>query len=185
MLSINDIKVGSLILFREDPCKVTFCQHSKTGRAGAVLRTKLENLKTGAIVNHVFQGSDKFQEPDIEKKKAQYLYDDEKNFYFMDEKTYEQFSIAKEIIEKKKNFLKESLVVDVLYFNQSPVSIDLPIKMDFEVIEAPPAVKGNTADGGSKQVTLENDIKIFTPLFVKQGDVVRINTQTGEYVERV
>ena len=185
MLTINDIKVGSLILLEDEPCRVLFCQHSKTGRAGAVLRTKLKNIRTGAITNQTFQGADKFKEPDLESKKAQFLYKDEISCFFMDNQNYEQFGIPNNILENGVRYLKEGVEVDVLYFNQNPISINLPIKMDLEVVESPPSIKGNTADGGSKQVILETGAKIATPLFVKQGDVIRINTETGEYVERV
>ncbi|MDD3607214.1 MAG: elongation factor P [Candidatus Moranbacteria bacterium] len=185
MLAINDIKVGSLILLEGEPCRVLFCQHSKTGRAGAVLRTKLKNIRTGAIVNQTFQGSDKFKEPDLESKRAQFLYKDENSCFFMDNQNYEQFEISNNLLGGGVKYLKEGTEIDVLYFNQNPISVNLPIKMEFKVVEAPPSIKGNTADGGSKQVVLETGAKIATPLFVKQGDIIRINTETGEYVERV
>ena len=185
MLSINEIKSGSQIIVNDDPYVVINVQHSKMGRAGAVLRTKMKNLKTGNILNKTFQGAEKVEEAGVEEKKGQYLYTDGSNFFFMDSENYEQFEISSEVVGEQASFLKEEAEVGIIYFQQTPINIKLPIKMNFKVVEAPPAVKGNTADGGSKQVTLENGIKINTPLFIKEGDVVRVNTETGEYAERV
>lgn len=185
MLTINEIKNGTALIVDSDPYIVLNAQHSKTGRAGAVLRTKIKNIRTGNILNKTFQGAEKIEEAEVEKKKGQFLYSDGSVFYFMDNENYEQFEIPAEVIGDQANFLKEETAVDILYFNEGPINIKLPIKMDFKVVEAPPAVKGNTADGGSKQITLETGTKITTPLFIEQGDFVRINTETGEYAERV
>lgn len=167
-----------------EPYLVIFHQHSKTGRAGAVLRTKLRNLKTGAVMEKTFQGSDKIEEAEISKSKAQYLYKEGENYFFMDNASYEQFSLSKSVLGELTNYLIEGTEVTVLAYDTTPINIELPVKMEFRVTEAPPAIRGNTADGGTKQVTLETGIKINTPLFVKAGDVIRINTETGEYSER-
>lgn len=185
MLSLNEIKTGKNIILDGEPYVVLFDQHSKMGRAGAVLRTKLKNLITGGVISKTFQGADKVDEASIEKQKAQYLYNDGNDFYFMNNTSYEQFSLPSDVIGNSNKFLKEGIEIDILYFNGNPINIQLPIKMEFEVVEAPPGVRGNTVDGGTKQVTLENDIKVNVPLFINTGDVVRINTDTGEYVERV
>ncbi|MDD3486895.1 MAG: elongation factor P [Candidatus Moranbacteria bacterium] len=184
MLSISDIKTGKTISLNGNPYLVIFHQHSKMGRAGAVLRTKLRNLKTGAVMEKTFQGADKIEEAEIVKNKAQYLYQDGTDFVFMDTASYEQFSLPKSALGNLTDYLIEGTEVSLIIYNTAPINIELPIKMDFKVVEAPPAIKGNTADGGSKQVTLETGVKVNTPLFVKQGDVIRINTETGEYVER-
>ncbi len=184
MLSLSEIKAGKKITVDNQPYQVMTAQHSKIGRMGAVLRTKLKNLQTGAILNKTFQGSDKVEEAEVESKKAQYLYSDDNSFYFMDNESYEQFALDKEIIGEQAEFLKENTEINILYFQNTPINIELPIKMVFEVVEAPPAVKGNTADGGSKQVTIETGAKINTPLFIKKGDKIVINTNTKEYTER-
>jgi len=184
MLSIKDIKPGKKIIIDQQPFSVLSAQHSKIGRMGAVLRTKLKNLETGAMLNKTFQGADKVEEAEVATKKAQYLYNDGDTFYFMDNDTYEQFELNQKIIGTYAQFLKEGIEVSLLYFDGRIINIELPIKMTFEVVEAPPAVKGNTADGGSKQVTIETGAKITTPLFVKQGDKIKVNTVTGEYAER-
>jgi len=184
MLSIKDIKSGKKLILEDQPYTVMTVQHSKMGRMGAVLRTKLKNLETGAILTKTFQGSDKVDEAEVDTKKAEYLYQDDTTFYFMDNTSYEQFELNEEVIGDSAKYLKEGVEVSLLYFNERPINIDLPIKMTFEVTEAPPSVKGNTADGGSKQVTIETGAQISTPLFIKTGDKIKVNTTTGEYAER-
>lgn len=184
MISINEIKVGKKIVFEGDPYLVLFVQHSKMGRAGAVLRTKLKNLKTGTILNKTFQGADKVEEAEIDKKNIQYLYGDADFFHFMNSKNYEQLDFSREAIGDCHKFLIEGAQIDAVYFNEQPINIELPIKMDFKVVEAPPSIRGNTANGGTKQVTIETGLKVNTPLFIETGDTIRINTETAEYVER-
>lgn len=184
MLNLSDIKTGKTIAINNEPYLVIFHQHSKMGRAGAVLRTKLRNLKNGAVMEKTFQGSDKIEEAEIAKSKAQFLYRDGENYFFMDNVSYEQFSLPKSVLGDMTNYLIDGTEVTTLNFNNVPINIELPVKMEFKVVEAPPAIRGNTADGGSKLVTLETGIKVSTPLFIKQGDIIRINTQTGEYAER-
>lgn len=131
-----------------------------------------------------FQGSDKIEEAEMAKSKAQYLYKEGENYFFMDNVNYEQFSLPKSVLGDLTNYLIEGTEVTILVHGTIPINIELPIKMDFRVVEAPPTIKGNTADGGTKLVTLETGIKVNTPLFVKEGDIIRINTETGEYSER-
>ena len=181
MIGITGIKKGSKIVYQAEPYEVIYEQHSKTGRAGAVLRTKLKNLKTGSIINKTFQGSDKVEELEIDNRKAQFLYSEGDLFFFMDNSNYEQFELNKEVIGELSEFLKEGFEADVFYFKNQPVNLSLPVKLAFEVIESPPGIKGNTADGGSKQVTIETGAKINTPLFIKTGDIILVNTETKEY----
>jgi len=184
MFNLSEIKTGKTISLDNDPYLVIFHQHSKIGRAGAVLRTKIRNLKTGAVMERTFQGSDKIEEAEIEKSKAQYLYCEGENYFFMDNVNYEQFSLPKSVLGNLTDYLIDGTELTILNYNNAPINIELPVKMELKVIEAPPAIRGNTADGGTKQVTLETGIKVNTPLFIKQGDVIRINTETGEYSER-
>jgi len=184
MLNLSTVKTGKTISLNNEPYLVIFHQHSKMGRAGAVLRTKLKNLKTGTVKEKTFQGADKIEEAEITKSKAQFLYRDGENYFFMDNASYEQFSLPESVLGNSVNYLLEGTEATILNYNSQPINIELPVKMEFRVVESPPAIRGNTADGGSKQVTLETGIKVNTPLFIKQGDVIRINTDTGEYVER-
>jgi len=181
MLSLTDLKVGKKIILNNDPWLILFSQHSKMGRAGAVLRTRLKNLKSGAITNKTFQGNEQFTPAEIIEQEAQYLYADDQSFYFMNTQTFDQFELPKKVLGDSINFLKEGLLVKIFYFNNQPINLELPIKMELEVTEAPPTIRGNTADGGSKQVTLETGLKINTPLFIKTGDKVIVNTQNNQY----
>lgn len=184
MLSISDIKAGKNILWEGAPYVVLTAEHSKTGRAGAVLRTKLKNLLNGAVLEKTFNGSDKADEADMSKSKAQYLYPEQDGFVFMDNSTYDQFTLSKDVIGDAYLYMLEGTEVSVLNFNEIPVNIELPIKVTLTVVEAPPGVKGDTSSGGDKVVTMETGLKITTPLFINEGDKLIINTEKGEYVSR-
>lgn len=184
MLSLSEIKTGKNILWNDNPYVVLYHEHSKTGRAGAVLRTKLKNLVTGAVMDKTFQGSEAVDEADITKSKAQYTYKDGNEYNFMDNATYEQFVLSKEALGDNANYLKEGTEVTLLNFNGNPINIELPIKIKLKVTEAPPGVKGNTVSTGGKVVTLETGLKVTTPLFVNEGDEIIVNTERGEYVSR-
>lgn len=184
MLNLSDIKAGKNILWEGQPYVVLSHEHSKTGRAGAVLRTKLKNLLTGSVLDKTFQGSEKVDEADMSKTKAQYLYTEGNDFHFMDNSTYEQFSLSKDVIGNATLYLLEGTDVTVLNFNDIPVNIELPIKVTLTVVEAPPGIKGDTAGTGGKVVKLETGLKVSAPLFVNEGDKIIVNTEKGEYVSR-
>jgi len=184
MLNLNDIKSGKNIVLDGIPFAVLYHEHSKTGRAGSVLRTRLKNLIAGAVLEKTFQGADNVEEADIAKGKAQFLYKEENGYAFMDNESYEQFSLSKESLGNTIDYLIEGTEVLILYFNGNPINIELPIKMKLKVVEAPPGVKGNTVSTGGKMVTLETGLQISTPLCVNEGDEVIVNTEKGEYVSR-
>jgi len=185
MLSINELKLGTTIKHNNEPHAIIWTQHVQMGRGGAILRTKIKNLISGNVLEVTFKGNEKAEEADLERGRANYLYKDEQMAHFMDNSSYEQFTIALDQIGDKINFLKDGEDVDVLYFNKKAVNIDLPVKVNLKVTQAPPGIKGDTAQGGSKQITLETDHVVNAPLFIKEGDSVKINTETGEYVERI
>ena len=184
MLNLSEIKTGKNILWNDAPYSVLYHEHSKTGRAGAVLRTRLKNLLTGAIMEKTFQGADHIKEADITKNKAQYIYKEGENYCFMDSENYEQFSLPLSAIGENVQYLKEGTEVTLLNFNGLPVNIELPIKIKLKVTEAPPGIRGNTVSTGGKIVTLETGFEVSVPLFVNAGDEIIVNTQTGEYVSR-
>ena len=184
MLGINEIKTGKNIVFEKNPFAVLYHEHSKTGRAGSVLRTRLRNLLTGAVLEKTFQGSEKVEEADISKTKAQFLYKEGTGFSFMDMENYGQFSLSADTLGNCVNYLIEGTEVSVLNFNESPINIELPVKINLRVIEAPPGVKGNTVSTGGKLVKLETGLKLSVPLFVNQDDTIIVNTERGEYVGR-
>lgn len=184
MLSINALKIGSKIIYNNQPCVVIFTQHSKIGRGGGILRTKLRNLTDSSIVEKTFAGAEKIEEAELETKNAQFLYKDGENHFFMDSVSFEQFSLDEKQLGDIARFLKEGGNVDILYFEDKPININLPIKIVLEVTYTEPGFKGNTASTVFKPATIETGTKINVPLFIKEGDKIVIDTRTGEYVER-
>jgi elongation factor P len=184
MLGISDLKTGKNIVLEGTPFAIIYHEHSKTGRAGSVLRTKLKNLISGAVLEKTFQGSDQLEEADIAKGKAQFLYKETDAYAFMDNESYEQFSLSAKSLSTATDYLIEGTEVQVLYFNSNPINVELPIKMKLRVVEAPPGIKGNTVSTGGKVVTLETGFKVSAPLFVNEGDEIIVNTEKGEYVSR-
>ncbi len=184
MLGISEIKTGKNIIFEKIPYVVLYHEHSKTGRAGSVLRTRLRNLLTGTVLERTFQGAEQVEEADISKTKAQFLYKEGTEYAFMDMESYEQFSLPSEALGNATNYLIEGTEVSVLNFNGNPINVELPVKINLEVIEAPPNIKGNTVSTGGKTVVLQTGLKISVPLFVNQGDMIIVNTERGEYVGR-
>lgn len=186
MLGINDLQNGDYIVCEGTPYQVMEVRHLHMGRGSSSIQTKLKNLKTGQVLARNFKPADIFGEADIEKQKVKYLYNHKDEYWFCEEKNpANRFKLSKEQLGNITHFLKQNTLVEALKFNGEILNIALPIKMDFKVIEAPPAVRGNTAQGGTKTVTIETGASIVVPLFINEGDIVRVNTQTGEYVERV
>lgn len=184
MLGINELKSGKNIVLDGLPFAVIYHEHSKTGRAGSVLRTRLKNLITGTVLEKTFQGAEQIEEADIIKSKAQFLYKEKDNFSFMDNENYDQFSLSASVLGSAVNYLIEGTEISVLYFNGNPINIELPIKIKLKVVEAPPGVRGNTVSSGGKIVTLETGLKVSAPLFINEGDALIINTERDEYVSR-
>ena len=184
MLNFNEIKTGRVIKVNGEPFIIIKTDHHKMGRGGAVLKIKCRNLINGNILERTYQGAEKAEEAETETKKANFMYKDKEEAYFMDNGSFEQFNLPLEEIGESAQFLKEGVDVDVLYFESRPVSVSLPIKMEFKVTSAPPSVKGNSAGNVNKQVEIETGALINVPVFINEGDILRINTDTGEYVER-
>lgn len=184
MLSLSDLKLGRVISVGDEPYQIVFNQHIKVARGGAVVKTKLKNLISGNTLEKTFSGSDDIEEADITRRKANFLYKQDGDYHFMDNENFEQFHFSEDSLGELTKYLVDGQEVDVLVFNDSPASIDLPTKITLEVKSAPEGVKGNSAGAITKTVVLENDLEIRTPLFIKTGDKVVVNTATGEYVER-
>lgn len=185
MLSFNEIKTGKVVKINGEPFVIIKTDHHKMGRGGAVLKTKCRNLINGNILERTYQGADRAEEAETETKKANFMYKDKDEAFFMDNDSFEQFSLHVDEIGSQAKFLKDDTNVDVLYFENKPVSISLPIKMEFKVITAPPGVKGNSVGNVNKVVEIETGAEVSVPMFINEGDVIRINTETEEYVERV
>lgn len=180
-----NLSKGVNIILDNEPFEVLEVEHSRFAQRRAVLRTKVKSLITGNVYNKTFQSNEKFDEADVTKEKARYLYQNGDSFYFMNEKNYEQFSLTNKQIGDKTNFLLEGMTVEILKFNDQPISISLPIKMKFKVTSAPPGIKGDTAQGGSKTVIIETGLQVTTPLFVNEGEYISVDTRTAEYLEKV
>jgi elongation factor P len=185
MLNFNEIKTGKVIKINDEPFIIIKTDHHKMGRGGAVLKVKCRNLINGNIQERTYQGAEKAEEAETATKKANFLYKDKDEIHFMDNASFEQFSLPAEEVGEQARFLKEGVDIDVLYFENRPVTISLPIKMEFKVISAPPGVKGNSAGNVNKLVEIETGTQIGAPMFINEGDMIRVNTDTGEYVERV
>lgn len=186
MLSINDLTVGLYIVYEDMPYQILEVRHLHIGRGGSSIQTKLKNLKTGQVLARNFKPSDQFLEADTLKNKVKYLYNHRNEYWFCEEKNQtSRFKLSEDQLGEAIRFLKPNTTVEALNFKGAILNITMPIKMDFKVIEAPPAIRGNTAQGGNKTVIIETGASIVAPLFINEEDIIRVNTQTGEYVERI
>ncbi len=184
MLSLNNLKTGVVINLDGTPFEVVKYQHVKMGRSGAMMRTTLKNLLTGNSIEKTFKGDEKFVPADITFKKAQFLYRHGEKFVFMDSATFDQFEIDVSTIGFAQNFLKDGQEAELVTFDGDPINIKLPTKMSFKVIEADPAVKGDTATNPQKNVTIETGYALRVPMFIKEGDNIVVDTRDGSYIER-
>ncbi len=186
MLSYSELTKGTLFILEGQPYEVLEMNFLRMQQRKATVNTKIRNLITGKILERNWQASDSFEEAEIERKNSKFLYVNRGEYWFCAENNPgERFSLSEEIIGDSAKFLKPNTIVVATVFKDKVIKIAMPIKMDFKVTEAPPSIKGNTAQGGNKVVTLEGGATLPVPLFINQGDVVRVNTETGEYVERV
>jgi len=185
MADTTAIKKDAFIMYKDAVHVVTDFQHVNPGKGSAFVRTKMRNVQTGRSLENTFKTSETIETVSLERANMQYLYSDDTGCNFMDNDTFEQVTIDKELIGDKVQYLTEGQNVMVLSYQGQPLSVDLPKKLTFEVVEAMPAVKGDSAQGRvTKEVTLETGMKIQVPLFVEQGTKVVVNTESGEYVER-
>lgn len=185
MLSMNDLRTGITLLEAGDPWVVLATDFMRKAQRRPVMRTKIRNLRTGQVKERTFKQGDSIAEADVAKVKAQFLYQRDGQFTFMDASTYEQYSVSKDAVGSAAAFLCEGVLVDLLTFQGSPVAVQLPSKLNLSVIAAPPGVRGDSASNITKEVTLEGGTKIKAPLFVKEGDTITVDTRTGEYVGKV
>lgn len=184
--TLNDIKKGLNLINEGEPYVVTEAKFVRMQQRKPVMQTKLKNLLNGKVVEINYHPGDKIEEADLQRKSVDYLYNDDNNFYFMTKDDFEQFEIPAETIGDLSYLMKEGDKVDALYFNGRPVSISLPPKVELKVVSAPEGVKGNSAQGRvMKTAELETGMNIQVPLFIKEGDTIRINTDTEQYAERV
>lgn len=184
MLYLTDLKIGTVFNMDGKPYLVIYSEHSKQGRGGAIMRTKIKDLITGSIIDKTFKGSETFDEVEIERKKCQFLYQESNECFFMDNTTYDQFSLSNEVVGDKINYLKEGSEVTIIIFENKPISVDMPIKVTLEIKYTEPGYKGNTQSTTTKPAKLETDAEIQVPLFVGIGDKIVVDTRDGSYIER-
>jgi elongation factor P len=185
--STQDFRKNLKIEIDGEPFIILEAKHVKPGKGVAFVKTRYKSLLDGSVFNQNFRSGDKVDVPDLESREMEYLYRDEDHFIFMDTQNYEQIRIGREALESENvlEFLKDNLEVEVLFHNQRPISVELPNFVELEVTETAPGVRGDTVQGGTKEATLETGVTVQVPLYLDRGEIVRVDTRTGEYVERV
>jgi elongation factor P len=185
LITTSDFRKGGKIEYRGEPCEIVDFQHVKMGRGGAIVRTKLKGLKTGSIFEESFRSGEKFDSPQLEQRQMQYLYVQDDMRYFMDTENYEQVPLSEGQLGDAKKFLKENMVVTIIYYKSQPMAVELPTFVELVVKQTEPGFKGDTASGGSKPAVLETGAAVKVPFHINEGDTVRVDTRTSEYIERV
>ncbi len=184
MASTTDLKSGVIINFNNDLYSVVAVEHRTPGNLRAFYQVKLKNLKNGKIIENRFRAGEEVRIERLESGNYQYLYKDGEDFVFMDNETYDQIHVINDLIGKGGNFLKEGEMIQILFHNSKPISVEIPPHVYLKVTSAPPGVKGDTATGATKPVTVETGATVNAPLFINEGDVLRVDSRTGEYIER-
>lgn len=184
MISVNEFKNGLTIEVDGELWRVVEFQHVKPGKGSAFVRSKLKNLRTGAVQEKTFRAGEKVNQAQIDRKKMQYLYADGDNYVFMDTNTYEQLELPGSQIEEELKYMKENMVVSIIMFGTETLGVELPNTVDLEVKETEPGIKGDTSSGGSKPATMETGLVVQVPFFVSEGDALTINTSDGTYISR-
>ncbi|MBN2031101.1 elongation factor P [bacterium] len=185
MASTSEFRNGLTLILDGELYTIVEFQHVKPGKGGAFVRTRLKNVKTGRVIDRTFRSGEKVEDVRLEKRVVQYLYKDEDKFVFMDLSTYEQFPVLNEVVGEASKYLKEGMDVEILFHAQDPIGVEPPIFVELQIAQTEPGVKGDTASGGSKPATLETGATIQVPLFIQEGETVKVDTRTGSYVERV
>ena len=185
VLDFSDLKgTGQIIKYNNEPYQIIASNFMRTAQRKPVIQTKMRNLITGKVMEYSFKYGEKIEGADVVRTKTQFLYNDEEGSHFMNPETFETIVMPKSLVADQQKFLKEGTDTSILFFEDKPIGLDLPVKIDLKVVEAAPGVKGDTATGGTKPATLETGHVVNVPLFIKEGDTVRVDTRTGDYVER-
>ncbi len=185
MIDVNDLRKGVTFELEGQLFKVLDYSHNKPGRGNATIRTKLRNLKNGVTLERTFQSGDRVQDIRLDHHQVQYLYNDGHLYYFMDTDTYDQPAVSSDLLGENVNYLKEGLEVKLTLYEDQPIDVELPTAVELKIVESEPGVRGDTATGANKLATTETGLKVQVPLFVNVGDVIKVDTRTGEYLTRV
>jgi len=183
-VSTAEFKKGLKIQFDGEPYSIVDFQHVKPGKGGAFVRTKLKHMKLGRVIDNTFRAGEKVELVDFDEKRMQYLYKDDA-YHFMDLDTYDQIALTPEHVGEARDFLKENIEVEILFIDGNAVSVELPNFIELQIAKTDPGIRGDTATGGSKPATLETGAVVQVPLFLNEGDVVKVDTRSGEYLGRV
>jgi len=184
MLDTSDFRKGMRLKLENEIYYIVDFQHARTAQRRANVWTKLKNIRTGQVIERTFSAGEQFEEPDFAQRSMQYLYNDADGFHFMDSKSYEQFTISADNIGDYKWYLQENLEYQILFFEGSPIAVEMPSAVVLKVIESEPGVKGDSVSNLTKQATVETGLRVRVPLFVKEGDRIKIDTSDGKYLER-
>jgi elongation factor P len=185
LISVNDFRTGVTVEVEGEVWQVMEFQHVKPGKGAAFVRAKLKNMRTGGTVERTFRGGEKIPRARLDKREMQYLYNDGEDYVFMDTETFDQLSLGKDQLGDGVNYLKEQMMIEILQWQGEILGIELPNFVELEVVETEPGIRGDTASGATKQAVLETGATVQVPLFVDVGDTLRIDTRTGEYMERI
>ena len=185
-INFSDLSRGLVIELDGQPWEVMDYERHKMQQRAPVTRIKMKNLLSGAVVERTFQRYDtEFSVADMDNRPTQYLYTDGEFYYFLDQGTFDQYDLTKELLGGSLNYLKENMMVEVVFYNGAAINVKLPTHVELEVTETPPSFRGDTAQGGNKPATLETGLRVNVPMFITPGTIVRIDTRTGDYTERV
>jgi elongation factor P len=185
MASTSDFKTGFILLLEGELYLLVDFQHVKMGRGGAFVRTKLKNLKTGRVIERTFRSGEKVDEAQIDRRTMQYLYREGDQLVFMDVESFEQIPVAESLLQSGSDFLKESENVTVFLYNEMPIGAELPNFVNLTIASTEPGIRGDTVSGATKRAVLESGGSVQVPLFVEEGQMIRVDTRTGQYMERV
>jgi elongation factor P len=184
-VSTAEFRNGLKIELDGEPYVIVEFQHVKPGKGGAFVRTKMKSLKSGNVIDRTFRSGEKVDVPELEEKTMQYLYAADKDRVFMDTSSYEQISMSEQQLGDSINYLKENMEIKILYYKGQPINIDVPMFVELAIAKTDPGVRGDTASGGSKPATLETGAVVKVPFYLNEGDVIKVDTRTGTFIERV
>jgi elongation factor P len=185
VISTAEFRNGARLELDGEPYYIVEFQHVKPGKGGAFVRTKLKNYRTGNVIDRTFRSGEKFEEPELEEREMQFLYAAGDQYTFMDTDTFEQFTYDKKALGENVDLLKENTVAKILVYQHEPIAVELPIFIELKIVDAEPGVRGDTASGGTKPAVVETGAVIKVPLYMQVGEIIRIDTRTRAYVERV
>lgn len=184
MANTNNLRKGEFLEVDDSVYRVVDFQHTKPGKGQAFVRIVLKNMVTGRVQDKKFRSGENIPNADVQRKDAQFLYADDQGYHFMDENTYEQFALVEDDLGETVNYLKEGLRVLLLFYKNQCIGVELPPSVELKITEAEPGIRGNTVSGATKTATLETGLSLQIPLFIEAGEIIKVDTRTGKYIER-